>query len=158
MTYILGGWQSDFSKNWARDGMEIADGFSQTLHEGLASVDLEPADIDVGHVGNFVGELFVGQGLLGGFFAQSNAAFDGLPTSRHEAACASGSNAILAACADIEAGAVTVALDFMAYQFPVRKWATVVGAHIVDGKDLTFNAKQGHRLVVYFDKQVPAFR
>ena len=104
MTYILGGWQSDFSKNWAREGMEIADGFSQALGEGLASVDLEPADIDVGHVGNFVGDLFAGQGLLGGFFAQSNAGFDGMPTSRHEAACASGSIAILAACADIESG------------------------------------------------------
>ena len=104
MTYILGGWQSDFSKNWAREGMEIADGFSQALGEGLASVDLEPGDIDVGHVGNFVGDLFVGQGLMGGFFAQSDARFDGLPTSRHEAACASGSLAILAACADIESG------------------------------------------------------
>lgn len=104
MTYILGGWQSDFSRNWAREGMEIADGFSQTLGEGLAAVDLEPGDIDVGHVGNFVGDLFVGQGLMGGFFAQSDARFDGLPTSRHEAACASGSLAVLAACADIESG------------------------------------------------------
>jgi acetyl-CoA C-acetyltransferase len=104
MTYILGGWQSDFSRNWAREGMEIVDGFSQTLGEGLSSVDLEPGDIDVGHVGNFVGDLFAGQGLLGGFFAQSDARFDGLPTSRHEAACASGSLAILAACADIESG------------------------------------------------------
>ena len=104
MTYILGGWQSDFSRNWAREGMEIVDGFSQTLGEGLASVDLQPGDIDVGHVGNFVGDLFVGQGLMGGFFAQSDARFDGLPTSRHEAACASGSLAILAACADIESG------------------------------------------------------
>ena len=131
MTYILGGWQSDFSKNWARDGMEIADGFSQTLHEGLASVDLEPADIDVGHVGNFVGELFVGQGLLGGFFAQSNAAFDGLPTSRHEAACASGSIAILAACADIEAGrygtAAVLGLEMMRH-VPGKTAAEHLGA------------------------------
>ncbi|MDP3406244.1 MAG: acetyl-CoA acetyltransferase [Brevundimonas sp.] len=104
MTYILGGWQSDFARNWAREGMEIADGFSEVLGEGLASVDLEPGDIDVGHVGNFVGELFAGQGLLGGFFAQADAGFDGMPTSRHEAACASGSLAILAACADIESG------------------------------------------------------
>lgn len=117
MTYILGGWQSDFSRNWAREGMEIADGFSQTLGEGLASVDLQPGDIDVGHVGNFVGDLFVGQGLMGGFFAQSDARFDGLPTSRHEAACASGSLAILAACADIESGrygtAAVVGLEMM---------------------------------------------
>ncbi|WEK58155.1 MAG: acetyl-CoA acetyltransferase [Candidatus Brevundimonas phytovorans] len=104
MTYILGGWQSDFSKNWAREGMEMADGFSQAVGEGLAAVDLAPTDIDVGHVGNFVGDLFAGQGLLGGFFAMSHDDFDGLPTARHEAACASGSIALLAACADIESG------------------------------------------------------
>lgn len=104
MTYILGGWQSDFSKNWAREGMEIADGFAQALGEGLASVSLEPKDIDVGHVGNFVGDLFARQGMLGGFFALAHDDFDGLPTSRHEAACASGSVALLAAAADIEAG------------------------------------------------------
>ena len=131
MTYILGGWQSDFSKNWAREGMEIADGFSQTLYEGLSSVSLEPADIDVGHVGNFVGDLFAGQGLLGGFFAQSNAAFDGLPTSRHEAACASGSVAILAACADIEAGrygtAAVLGLEMMR-NVPGRAAAEHLGA------------------------------
>jgi acetyl-CoA C-acetyltransferase len=102
--YILGGWQSDFARNWAREGLEIGDGFGEALEQGLASVGLEPQDIDVGHVGNFVGDLFAGQGMLGGFFAQTNNAFDGLPTSRHEAACASGSVALLAAAADIESG------------------------------------------------------
>jgi len=102
--YILGGWQSDFARNWAREGLEIGDGFGEALEQGLASVELEPQDIDVGHVGNFVGDLFAGQGMLGGFFAQTNNAFDGLPTSRHEAACASGSVALLAAAADIESG------------------------------------------------------
>lgn len=102
--YVLGGWQSDFARNWAREGLEIGDGFGEALEQGLASVELEPQDIDVGHVGNFVGDLFAGQGMLGGFFAQTNNAFDGLPTSRHEAACASGSVALLAAAADIESG------------------------------------------------------
>lgn len=102
--YILGGWQSDFARNWAREGLEIADGFGEALREGLDAVDLEPGDIEVGHVGNFVGDLFAGQCLLGGFFAMTDDRFDGLPTSRHEAACASGSLALLAACADIEAG------------------------------------------------------
>jgi acetyl-CoA C-acetyltransferase len=58
----------------------------------------------VGHVGNFVGELFAGQGLLGGFFGQVFPELAALPTSRHEAACASGSIAILSAMRDIEAG------------------------------------------------------
>jgi len=104
MTYILGGWQSDFSKNWARQGMDFADAFSEVVGEGLAAVDLEPREIDTGHVGNFVGDLFAGQGLLGGFFGLVHPDFDGMPTSRHEAACASGSVSILAATAEIEAG------------------------------------------------------
>jgi acetyl-CoA C-acetyltransferase len=104
MVYILGGWQSDFRRNWAREGMEIADGFAETLTGGLEATELEPGDIDVGHVGNFVGDLFAGQGMLGGFFALSDQGFDGMPASRHEGACASGSLAILAAMADIESG------------------------------------------------------
>lgn len=104
MVYILGGWQSDFSVNWARQGMSLTDAFAQAVGEGLAAVDLDPEDIETGHVGNFAGELFAGQGLLGGFFGQVHPALDGLPTARHEAACASGSVAILAATAEIEAG------------------------------------------------------
>ncbi|MEJ2814887.1 acetyl-CoA acetyltransferase [Caulobacter sp. CCG-8] len=104
MVYILGGWQSDYSANWARQGMDLAGAFAEAVGEGLAAVDLDPADIETGHVGNFAGELFAGQGLLGGFFGQVHPALDGLPTARHEAACASGSVAILAATAEIEAG------------------------------------------------------
>lgn len=104
MVYILGGWQSDFKRNWAREGLEIAHGFAETLEGGLTATGLEPGDIDVGHVGNFVGDLFAGQGMLGGFFALADERFDGMPASRHEGACASGSLAILAAMADIESG------------------------------------------------------
>jgi acetyl-CoA C-acetyltransferase len=104
MVYILGGWQSDFSRNWAREGMDIADAFAETVNEGLAASALDAAEIETGHVGNFTAELFAGQGLLGGFFGLVDPAFDGLPTARHEAACASGSVAILAATAEIEAG------------------------------------------------------
>jgi acetyl-CoA C-acetyltransferase len=104
MTYILGGWQSDFAENWTRKGWEIADAFVETVREGLAAVELEATDVEAGHVGNFAAELFAGQGLLGGFFALAHPDFDGMPTARHEAACASGSAAILAAAAQIEAG------------------------------------------------------
>ncbi|WP_395442872.1 acetyl-CoA acetyltransferase [Caulobacter sp. UC70_42] len=104
MVYILGGWQADFADNWARKGMDLADAFSQVVGKGLDSVGLDPKDIETGHVGNFVGELFAHQGLLGGFFGLVHPDFDGLPTARHEAACASGSVAILAATAEIEAG------------------------------------------------------
>ncbi|HRO02305.1 MAG TPA: thiolase domain-containing protein, partial [Terricaulis sp.] len=104
MVYILGGWQSDFSANWARQGMDLADGFAQCVGRGLEAAQLDPKDVQTGHVGNFVAELFAGQGLLGGFFGLVHPDFDGMPTSRHEGACASGSLAILAAAAEIEAG------------------------------------------------------
>ena len=104
MVYILGGWQTDFASNWARRDMDLADAFSEVVGQGLDSVGLDPKDIEVGHVGNFVSELFARQGLLGGFFGLVHPDFDGLPTARHEAACASGSVAILAASAEIEAG------------------------------------------------------
>ena len=104
MTYILGGWQTDFQANWTRQGLELADAFAEVVRHGLDATGLEPKDIECGHVGNFVGDLFAGQGLLGGFFGLVHPDFDGMPTARHEAACASGSVAILAAAAEIEAG------------------------------------------------------
>ena len=104
MVYILGGAQSDFARNWAREGMDLASGFADVVLAGLEATGLEPKDVECGHVGNFVAELFAGQGLLGGFFGLVHPDFDGLPTARHEAACASGGVAILAAAAEIEAG------------------------------------------------------
>ncbi len=107
--YILGGAQTDFSRNWAREDLEIYDMFSAVLQAGVQSAGIEPAQIEVGHVGNFVGDLFTGQGLLGGFFGQVYPELASIPTSRHEAACASGSIAILSAMRDIEAGHYQVA-------------------------------------------------
>ena len=102
--YILGGYQSDFAQNWHRNELDLLDVFQDTIHQGLTSVDLAPNDIEVAHVGNFTAELFCNQGHLGGFFVSSHPDFFGLPSSRHEAACASGSIATLAACAEIESG------------------------------------------------------
>ena len=39
--YILGGWQTDFARNWARDGQEIADGLRHVLETGLAEARLD---------------------------------------------------------------------------------------------------------------------
>ena len=102
--YILGGHQTDFARNWARDGLELFDLFCNTVDAGLEATNLDPSSIETAHVGNFTAELFCGQGHLGGFFAACRPEFSGIPASRHEGACASGSLAILAASAEIEAG------------------------------------------------------
>src|SRR5260370_30373633 len=71
---------------------------------GLEATGIEPKDVEVGHVGNFAAELYAMQGHLGAFLVDTDPSFSGLPTSRHEAACPSGSIAILAASAELEAG------------------------------------------------------
>lgn len=139
MVYVLGGWQSDFARNWAREDVGLTDAFAETLRGGLAATGLEAADIECGHVGNFVADLFAGQGLLGGFFAEVDPAFDGLPTARHEAACASGSVALLAAAAEIEAGryetACVLGLELMR-NVPGGVAADHLGAAIHRGHEL----------------------
>ncbi len=100
--YILGGYQTDFARNWARDGKEIFDILKSAVLGGLDAAKIDPNDVEVAHIGNFVGELGSRQGQLGGLFASVHPAFSGVPASRHEAACASGSIAILSAMADIE--------------------------------------------------------
>ena len=115
--YILGGYQTDFSRNWAREGLSIYDLFCEAFDGGLMSSGLNPEQIEVGHVGNFIGDLFTGQGLIGGFFSELHPDLTSIPTSRHEAACASGSIAILSAMRDIEAGhydlACVLGLEYM---------------------------------------------
>jgi acetyl-CoA C-acetyltransferase len=108
--YILGGYQTDFARNWTKEGKHIAALMREAVEGGLAATGLEPADVQVGHVGNFAAELYAMQGHLGAFLVDVDPAFSGLPTGRHEAACASGSIAALAASAEIEAGRYDCAL------------------------------------------------
>lgn len=107
--FILGGAQTDFARNWAREGLGLNDLMGEAMLAGLEDASLDPAAVETIHIGNFAGELFADQGLLGGFMPHIHPDLDGLPTMRHEAACASGSMAILAAMADIEAGRYGVA-------------------------------------------------
>ncbi len=102
--YVLGGYQTDFARNWTKENKHIVAMLREAVRGGLAATGLDAADVEVGHVGNFAAELYSMQGHLGAFLVETDPAFSGLPTSRHEAACASGSIAILAASAEIEAG------------------------------------------------------
>jgi len=107
--YILGGGQSDFARNWNKEGKHFTEVMRETVAGAMEQARIEPRDIQTAHVGNFAAELYGKQGQLNAFFLEIDPQFTGLPTSRHEAACASGSIAILAAAADIEAGHYDVA-------------------------------------------------
>lgn len=108
--YILGGCQTDFSVNAQRNGLGLFDLLAEAVNGALQDACVDAASIDACHVGNFVGELFVGQGHLGGMFAAIDPGLDGKPAGRYEAACASGGIAMLSAMTGIESGRHDIAL------------------------------------------------
>lgn len=108
--WILGGYQSDFARNLSREGRDFADLTREVVDQTLAESMIDAADIDVVHVANAFGEMFAAQGHLGAMPATVNDSLWGCPATRHEAACASGSVAALAAIADLRAGHYRTAL------------------------------------------------
>lgn len=104
--YVLGGWQSDFAER----GVDFASLLGTATANALLDAKIDASEIQVAHVGNFIGELTMFQGQLGGVLASVDPAFADLPSGRHEGACASGSLAVLGAMADLEAGRYDVAL------------------------------------------------
>jgi acetyl-CoA C-acetyltransferase len=108
--WILGGYQSDFARNLTKEGLDFADLTNEVVDAALTAAKVNAAEIGVVHVGNAFGEMFAEQGHLG---AMPATVCDGLwdtPASRHEAACASGSVATLAAMADLRSGNYETAL------------------------------------------------
>lgn len=102
--YILGGYQTDFARNWHRENKHISAMMREAYQGSLVSTEIEPGDIDAAFIGNFASELFCMQGHLGAFFIDFAPCFAGLPTIRIEGACASGTLAALSAMAYIKAG------------------------------------------------------
>ena len=108
--FVLGGFQTDFARHLAREGHDVGELVRETVEGTLAAARLEARDVDTIHVGNAFGELFNGQAHLGAMPATVVPALIGTPAGRHEAACASGSIAALAAMAELEAGRYGCAL------------------------------------------------
>ena len=115
--YILGGYQTDFARNWAKEGKHVQAIMNEAMDGAFAETKLKPKDVDTIHVGNFAGGLYNMQGHMGAMTITYSEKFRGLPTSRHEAACASGAIATLMARAEIEAGiydcAMVLGVEYM---------------------------------------------
>ena len=108
--WILSSCQSDFARNLHREGRDFADLTAEVVDATLAAAKMDASDIGVVHVANAFGEMFARQGHLGAMPATVNDGLWDTPASRHEAACASGSVATLAAIADLRSGAYRTAL------------------------------------------------
>ena len=108
--WIIGGYQSDFARNLTKESLEISDLVKETATGTLMAAGISTAQVEVIHVANAMGELYVSQGHLGSMVATMVPELSGVPATRHEAACASGGVAVMAAMADLESGRYDVAL------------------------------------------------
>ncbi len=110
--YVLGGAQSDFERNWNKEGKNVIALLKEVMEDGLRHVKLTFSDIEnlnkenrvACYVGNFIAENYIQQGHLGALLTEVHPAFYGVPSARYEAACASGSVALDAACTKIKSG------------------------------------------------------
>ena len=55
--WIAGSYQSDFARNYAREGLEISDMVAEAVEGTLHSAGLEPEDVESIHVGNAFGQV-----------------------------------------------------------------------------------------------------
>lgn len=116
--YILGGAQTDFERNWKKEGKGMVALLKEAIADGLAEAGLTFDDVRelngenrvACFVGNFIAEKYVDQGHLGAFLTEVDPAFYGVPSARYEAACASSSVAIDAAATKIRADEYDVAI------------------------------------------------
>ncbi len=116
--YILGGAQTDFARNWTKEGKTFMSMFREVVEDGLKEVGLDYEEIKrlnkenriAVFVGNFDMEQYANQGHLGAFLTEVHPSFYGVPGARYEAACASGSVAIQSAHTHIRAGDYDVAI------------------------------------------------
>lgn len=116
--YILGGAQTDFERNWTKEGKGMVALLKEAMADGLAGAGLtfdDVKELNVANrvacfVGNFIAEKYIDQGHLGAFLTEVDTAFYGVPSARYEAACASSSVAIDAAATKIRADEYDVAI------------------------------------------------
>jgi len=102
--YLLGGYQTDFARNWQRENKHISAMMRESFEGSLVTTKVIPSDIHAAFIGNFAAELYCMQGHLGAFFVDFDPACKGLPTHRFEGACASSALAALSAIAYLQAG------------------------------------------------------
>ncbi len=116
--YVLGGEQTDFQRNWTKEGKHFVSMMREVMDDALEKVGITYDEIKklnkenkvAVFVGNFDAEQYTNQGHLGAFLTEVNPAFNGVPGARYEAACASGSVALDAAVTHIRAEDYDVAI------------------------------------------------
>ena len=116
--YVMGGSQTDFERNWSREGKNVIAMLREVIADGCDNAHITYDDIVALNeknrvacfVGSYLSELYNGQSHVGALLTEVNPAFYGVPAVRCEAAGASGAAALDAAVTKIAAGEADVAI------------------------------------------------
>lgn len=116
--YVIGGAQTDFERNWTKEGKNVIALLREIVQDGFTATDITFDDlVDLNKenrvacfVGNFIAEQYIDQGHLGSLLTEVHPAFYGVPSARYEAACASSSVALDAAISKIQCGEYDLAI------------------------------------------------
>lgn len=154
--YVLGGAQTDFERNWTKEGKGVVALLKEIVTDGLNNVSLTFDDIKklnednrvACFVGNFIAENYINQGHLGALLTEVDEAFYGVPSARYEAACASSSVALDAAITKLRAGDYDVAI-VVGFELMKTVDATVGGDYL--GR-AAFYEKEGEGITLPFPK------
>lgn len=146
----------DFGK---KENPTLEEYLHHTALDAMKAVGANPADVDRGIVGNFVGELFNNQGHLGSMLAAAHPDLTYKPFHRVEGACASGGLAMLAGIEAIASGADLVLVSGAEVQTTVnaKDGADYLAraSHYANERAIdpfTFPCLFARRMKAYFDR------
>ncbi len=116
--YVLGGSQTDFERNWSKEGKGYIALIKECFERAMKECNINKTQLKelneknrIGcFVGNFISEYYLNQGHIGALLTNVDEIFYGMPSARYEAACASGSVALDAAITKIKAKEIDMAI------------------------------------------------
>jgi acetyl-CoA acetyltransferase len=102
--YVIGVGRTDFKRNFKKEGKTLRHIILEAGSAAIANAQIDASAIQAGIVGSFASGLFTRQLHLGSFITEIDEKLRGIPTFHTEAACASGSIAVLTAAQQIMGG------------------------------------------------------
>ncbi len=153
--YVMGGAQTDFERNWSREGKNVIAMLREVVADGCTDAKISSQEIMALNeenrvacfVGSYLSELYNNQSHVGALLTEVHPAFVGVPAVRCEAAGASGAAAIDAAVTKIAAGEIDVAV--------VVGWALVNSVDAATGASYVSRAAYMEKESVGVDAIMP---
>lgn len=159
--YCIGVGRTDFKRNLKKENKALRDIIVEAGRTAIADAGVEPSVVKSGVVGNFAAGRLTKQLHLGSYLCDIDESLRGIPTFHAEAACASGSVALVAAFHQVMGGLYDAVLVVGAEQqktMPPNEVGDVLasaGDYATERPkygELTFPSLFGHVAAVYHEK------